>query len=309
MLLTGGIFRLLKQSISPEELNEACVYLKLFTAQAPVFYGKQFQTFNVHQLLHLPEVVRDLGPLWSNSCFPFEDYNGDLRDLFHGTKNVDGQIVTAVSIIQKLPEIARSTTTSPEVLAFYEHFSRKNYNAQLLKEKIADEAHVVGSLERLWANSTLMTEKQLKTLPKHHGKVWMFRRCFIGEVLYHSKSYKRVTARNDYTVQFQHLTDTYFGSIHTYAKVEEKCLKAVCSEQKCCCDVSCHYVAIIEVLETQEEQLPLYRERTVVNHIIRVKESNRLVAVPVVNIIKKFLRVDVSSGCFICWMPNPYEKD
>ena len=146
---------------------------------------------------------------------------------------------------------------------------------RLLKEKIADEAHVVGSLERLWANSTLMTEKQLKTLPKHHGKVWMFRRCFIGEVLYHSKSYKRVTARNDYTVQFQHLTDTYFGSIHTFAKVEEKCLKAVCSEQKCCCDVSCHYVAIIEVLETQEEQLPLYRERTVVNHIIRVKESNR----------------------------------
>ena len=124
MLLTGGIFRLLKQSISPEELSEASVYLKLFTAQAPVFYGKndmehtavnvvvifdllmlnyciieifflsgkQFQTFNVHQLLHLPEVVRDLGPLWSNSCFPFEDYNGDLRDLFHGTKNVDGQV-------------------------------------------------------------------------------------------------------------------------------------------------------------------------------------------------------------------------
>ena len=50
--------------------------------------GNQFQTFNVHQLLHLPEVVHDVGPLWSNSCYPF----GDLRDLFHGTKNVDGQV-------------------------------------------------------------------------------------------------------------------------------------------------------------------------------------------------------------------------
>ena len=37
------------------------------------------------------------------------------------------QIVTAVSIIQKLPEIARSMTTSPEVLAFYEHLTSKNY--------------------------------------------------------------------------------------------------------------------------------------------------------------------------------------
>lgn len=138
---------MLKQSISQEELHEAHAYLKLFTAQASVLYGKQymvmpcrdhnykliitfiiiiilrnisavcyalvtisnsyneklmnsncfltgkrFQTFNVHQLLHLPEVVKDLGPLWSNSCFPFEDYNGDLRELFHGTKNVDGQV-------------------------------------------------------------------------------------------------------------------------------------------------------------------------------------------------------------------------
>jgi len=62
--------------------------------------GLKFQTFNVHQLLHLPEVVRDLGPLWSNSCFPFEDYNGDLRDLFHGTRNVDGQVCLFLNQIQ-----------------------------------------------------------------------------------------------------------------------------------------------------------------------------------------------------------------
>ncbi|XP_067019318.1 uncharacterized protein [Acropora muricata] len=130
MLLTGGVFRLLKQSITQTELQEAHAYLKLFSAQAPVFYGKQFQTFNVHQLLHLAEVVRDLGPLWSNSCFPFEDYNGDLRELFHGTKNVDGQIVTAVSVIQKLPEIARSTKISTEVMAFYEHLTSKRCNAR-----------------------------------------------------------------------------------------------------------------------------------------------------------------------------------
>ena len=57
----------------------------------------------------------------------------------------------------------------------------------------------------------------------------------------------------------KHLNETYFGSIHTYAKVEEKCLKAVCSEEKCYCDVACHYFAIVEVLEKEEEQLPMYR--------------------------------------------------
>ena len=37
------------------------------------------------------------------------------------------KIVTAVSVIQKLPEIARATTTSPEVMAFYEHLTSKRY--------------------------------------------------------------------------------------------------------------------------------------------------------------------------------------
>ena len=40
MLLSGGMYRLLKKSISPDELQEAHTYLKLFVAQAPVFYGK-----------------------------------------------------------------------------------------------------------------------------------------------------------------------------------------------------------------------------------------------------------------------------
>lgn len=148
MLLTGGMFRLLKQSISQEELHEAHTYLRLFTAQAPFFFGKQFQTFNVHQLLHLPEVVKDLGPLWSNSCFPFEDYNGDF-----------------------------------------------------------------------------------------------------------------------------------------------------------------HYFAIVEILDQAEDQLPKFRDRIVINHITRVKKSGRLLAVPVLNILQKYLRVDVSSGSYICQLPNPYEKD
>lgn len=275
MMLAGGLFRLLKQSISRGELQEAHTYLKLFFAKAPVLYGNQFQTFNVHQLLHLSEVVDDLGPLWSNSCFPFEDYNGDQRDLFHGTKNVDGQIVTAVSVIQKLPEIVRATTTSPQVIEFYEHLTNKRYSNSSLKESISENVHVIGSLERLWRNSALLTDEKRNTLPQHHGKIWMFRRCLIRGTVFHSKSYKRVVARNDYTVEFQYMQSHYYGSIHMYVKVEEKCLRAICSEQKCCCDLTCHYFAIIEILETACQQLPEYIGRSLVKHITRVKASKR----------------------------------
>ena len=141
------------------------------------------------------------------------------------------------------------------------------------KERIAKNIHVVGSLERVWGNSTLLSEEQLATLPKH-GKVWVFGRCLKG-VLFHSKSYKRIVARNDYTIQFCHLQKVCYGSVFTYVKVEEKCMKALCSDQKCSCLLTCDHFAIVEILERDHDQLPRYRGRTVVNHITKVKASAR----------------------------------
>lgn len=62
--------------------------------------GPQLMTYNVHQLLHLRYCVEDLGPLWSHSCFFYEDLNGDFRD-FHGTQNIDGQVhvITIIAYI------------------------------------------------------------------------------------------------------------------------------------------------------------------------------------------------------------------
>ena len=39
---------------------------------------------NVHGLLHLPQCVRNLGPLRYHSCFQFENANGELLKAFHG---------------------------------------------------------------------------------------------------------------------------------------------------------------------------------------------------------------------------------
>ncbi|KAK0156882.1 hypothetical protein PV328_012166, partial [Microctonus aethiopoides] len=39
-------------------------------------------------------VVEDLGPLWTTSCFPFEDLLGKMVDYVHGTRYVGLQIHT-----------------------------------------------------------------------------------------------------------------------------------------------------------------------------------------------------------------------
>jgi len=54
--------------------------------------GVRHMSANVHGLLHLPDVVADLGPLWAHSCFPYETANGRLLKLFHGSQGVNKQV-------------------------------------------------------------------------------------------------------------------------------------------------------------------------------------------------------------------------
>ena len=83
-----------------------------------------------------------------------------------------------------------------------------------LKERINEKAHVLGSLERVWGGSTLLSEKQLAALPRHYSRMWVFRRCLVDGVLYHSSSYKHVVARNDCTVEFQDMEGrTSYGTV------------------------------------------------------------------------------------------------
>lgn len=48
---------------------------------------------NVHLLQHLPDCVRLWGPLWAYWCFHFENLNGYLKSLFHGTRDMSKQVL------------------------------------------------------------------------------------------------------------------------------------------------------------------------------------------------------------------------
>lgn len=39
------------------------------------------------------------GPLWSYSCFHFENQNGYLKTLFHGTRDMTKQVVQCTYIL------------------------------------------------------------------------------------------------------------------------------------------------------------------------------------------------------------------
>ena len=54
---------------------------------------------------------------WATSVFNYENFNGDFKNLFHGTQKVEKQVLKAVSIVQNLPELAEKIMrNSPEKL-------------------------------------------------------------------------------------------------------------------------------------------------------------------------------------------------
>ena len=59
----------------------------------------------VHLLLHISDRVLDLGHLLANCCIYFADFNSHIRNLFHGTQNIDKQIAFAVYIHQSLSRL------------------------------------------------------------------------------------------------------------------------------------------------------------------------------------------------------------
>lgn len=80
-------------------------------------------------IVHLADSVRDLGPLWTHSGFHFEDKNGYLLGIIHGTQYIPIQIVHAVGLVQSLPIIAQSVKLGNVIVEFYSRMSN-DYNVQ-----------------------------------------------------------------------------------------------------------------------------------------------------------------------------------
>lgn len=123
---SNAIYLLLQENISASDLQLADKNITYFCSMFSHLYGTDSITMNVHCLLHLCQKVEDLGPLWAQSCFFYEDLNGDLRSLFHGTQNVQTQICHAVCVNNSLPALAEQFLPDSMTAIFYRKLTGHN---------------------------------------------------------------------------------------------------------------------------------------------------------------------------------------
>ena len=289
-LLSESVFILLLDSISEEQLVHAERMLFHFCLMMGPLYGERYETANVHYLVHLVDNVEALGPLWTHSCFHFEDKNGFLLKLVHGTQNVQFQLVTAVSIIQKLPSLENDIEKSTEK-AYKLYQAMQRYNSGTNETLLDRGIYAIGSLK--YYN---MTGSEFEALVKASNyvptstTVKMFQRIRVGRTtIYHSAEYKRVTSRNSYTVLYMENGILQVGQVKFYFQ-HHFCESTNCDGR---CTRKTSNFAMVMKMPRETEHPPIVMDpitKATGFHLTLVKAPSReseLVAVPLSGISKK----------------------
>lgn len=268
-------------------------------------------TCNLHQLLHLPKMVWDMGPMWCYSCFPFENANGVLLKLYHGTQHVDLQIAKTVCIMQCLPNMQTKYLHSdtPEMDFFKSLKGLCTRNDKHLEDNI----YVVGS-----SDNTKLLPKELNFVSEYLGHrpstYLTFNRIKIDEEVFHSRRYKRCQARNSYTISYLSKSGRVeYGQVEFYMQLYPFCGRHGNTTIQCGC--ICDNIAVVSKLKRNSEYF-VCREstNTECTHLVSLKPRNMydIEIIPIRNILCKCVFVEIfdkPDTVYICRMPNGLERD
>ena len=306
-LLAEAIFLLNTNSISTEELLHCEKSLQLFCYLFGTLYGERYMTAVVHQLLHLPDVVRNLGPLWVYSCFAFEDTNGKLLDMVKGTKKPHLQIASNICTMLKIPELLQIISNQPAIVSFIEKLTLKKRVAANVSP-ITAAFSVVGTAHqfKLEGHHLSLLKNYLGYLP---GKCFKFLRLQLHNILYQSKEYTFVCKRNSYTVMYKFSNKLLYGQIQYFLKCQEKCS---CIELTCFCPAV--YVAMIKNLRnTNYSFFSDDLSGVKMSHISTVAlQSENFHIIPVTEIMEQCVFIsfkDISDKGYVIRSPNRIECD
>ncbi|XP_064472840.1 uncharacterized protein LOC135387663 [Ornithodoros turicata] len=193
-LLVHGVHLLLKKEVSKTDIDESTEKLTEFVLHTEVLYGKGQMSSNVHTLLHLPKAAVLLGPLWTHSCFVFENNMGKLLKHVKSYKGVPLQILSRVLLQSNLQVL--QGRAAPDAGGVFRQERANVSNAPVALGTGHPPSDAVRSL--------------VQRLLPHCEDVVEYVRVFIGKVTLHSTKYT-VPTKTDSTV---------FEQDGVYARIE-----------------------------------------------------------------------------------------
>lgn len=269
-LFSAAVYILLKKTISSEEVDRAEVMLQKFVRQHQELFGKHNMVMVVHLLNHLAESVRQLGPLWCHSAFPFERNNGCLLKLANGTTDVMHQISSKYCLaksVNRKSKGKRMETDRDGNGNIITNTDTKNNGPMLLGKAVNFNERAL----RIFDTLSLDIVKLENILRVH-------KRIKLKGIIYTSVLYTRPKKSIDYFIGLQ---DGTVGNAKYYFSHG---------------DTICVMLQAFDIIDE-------------IDHIYKVLKTTRLIIAPVAEIEKKYLYMNVALNNYIVCRPNPYENE
>lgn len=196
-LLSEGVYLLLGQTITEEEITRAECLLEEFYKSFPLLYNKGSCGLNFHNVgSHLTSFVRQWGPLWAWSCFPFEDANAAILNSVHGTGDVTQQCIRMKEVEMRLRSVDLNLIPSG---------SDKRFIGKLTNSSRPWKKTAVNNCEITGRKTVIGERRNMEQLLCSSGAISATELCVVlrvrvnGEKLY-SKEYSRMKRRVCYIV-------------------------------------------------------------------------------------------------------------
>ena len=214
-LLIEGIYILLGDNITPANLERTSSALSQFYEDFSKLYGINNCSLNVHNVCHLARYVKNLGPLWAWSCFPFESMNGNKLAGVHGTGDVCQQILWSIQAVKRLDVDARHISM-PSVHKYLSAITGVGQKIKVTAD--AQNCKIAGA--RLPHVPTSEMADKMKTLlhlsDVDLGKVSRVLRVILKDTVFFSKDYTRMVKRLSYVAMVQSANACEFVEIQHF---------------------------------------------------------------------------------------------
>lgn len=241
-LLIYGISLLNQSSISEDMVQKAERALHAFVQGFKDLYGEEHLTLNLHFLLHLPEMVRNFGPLYIFSCFEFENLNGILKSFVHSPKKPELQVCAMTSLFLNFDTIkSKFLLDSSNVSIFCKKLdSRTFYRQKHLK--INDQMRILGTISE---NSSSFDKIKELINEYRYEKIYFFDRIILKNIVYETINYCRNLKTNSSYVTHYSSGVEKIGQIIQFLRICN-----CTSIERTKCSVDCKMYAVIKPVNT-----------------------------------------------------------
>jgi len=299
-LLVFSMHTLLHDAIKANHVDMAERALRKFVRNFEKLYGAKNVSFNVHLLMHLATSVRNWGPLWATSTFPFESFNGTLLKFFNGTTHVLDQIVKRFLRWRALSAKAGTTmaNANENIRTFFDKLQKRSALRQKSK-KFQDNIRGFGCPKK--STTSVLQRMAIEDFTGDTVNSGLFYDRFTcSGVLYHSCRSTTLKKRNNSVVQ---LSDGTFCEIMTLVDF-------TCEDRASTASTNNRFCVLVKELATSGGKLCRDAQLNISSTFIyEVSHTNNVFAVPPQSLKRKCVLIRSKDKLYVIPLPNNIERD